>query len=84
MTKTARTALVELSPGWIIPYFFATSMVMSSISGNFTSTFFMPLYSILSLIVRSHAMWLYSPSTDRPTSLQLAFGELAPRARRRS
>ena len=48
-------------------------MVMSSMRGNFTSTFFMPLYSIFSLIVRSHAMWLKSPSTDRPTSLQLAF-----------
>ena len=58
LIDSARTALVELSPGWIIPYFFATSMVISSIKGNFTSTFFILLYSIFSLIVRNQAMWL--------------------------
>ena len=72
MKNTARTAFVVDSPGWIIPYRFATSIVMSSISGNVTSTFFIPLYSIFSLIVRSHAMWLYNPSTESPTSLQFA------------
>jgi len=42
----------------IIPYFWAISMVMSSMSGKLTSTFFMSRKVILSLIVRSHAMWL--------------------------
>ena len=42
MTKTARTACVLLCPGWIIPYLFATSMRMSSMRGNFTSTCFLP------------------------------------------
>ena len=58
MTNTARTALVLSSPGMIIPYLPATSIVMSSMSGKVTSTSFMPLYSILSLMVRSQAMWL--------------------------
>ncbi len=76
MTKTARTALVELSPGWIMPYFFATSIVMSSIRGNLTSTSFIPRYSIVSLMVRSQAMWLWSLSTESPTSLQCASANL--------
>jgi len=70
ITNTARTALVSLSP-CIIPYFLATFIVISSIRGNLTSTFFIPLYSIFSLIVLSQAMWLYIPSTERPTKLQL-------------
>ena len=42
----------------IIPYSLAISMVMSSTSGNVTSTSDIPLKLILSLMVRSHAMWL--------------------------
>ena len=43
-------------------------MVMSSMSGNVTSTSDMPLNVIFSLMVRSQAMWLNSPSTDSPTN----------------
>ena len=46
--NTALTACVALSPGWIMPYLRAMSMVMSSMRGKRTSTFFMPLYSIFS------------------------------------
>ncbi len=57
--NTARTALVESSPGgMIMPYLRATSIVMSSMSGNVTSTRLTPLKAIFSLMVRSHAMWL--------------------------
>ncbi len=31
--------------GWIMPYLVATSMRISSMSGNVTSTFFMPFHS---------------------------------------
>ena len=74
--NTALTACVLLSPGCIIPYFLATSMVMSSINGNLTSIFFIPLNSIFSLIVRNHAIWLYKPSIESPTNLQLALSNL--------
>jgi len=37
---------------------------------DLTSIFFIPLYSIFSLIVRNHAIWLNSPSIERPTNLQ--------------
>lgn len=43
-------------------------METSSMRGNFTSTFFQPRNSIFSRMVRSHAMWLYRPSTETPTS----------------
>ncbi len=46
------------SPGMIIPYFWAISMLTSSMSGKLTSTCFMSLKTILSLMVRSQAMWL--------------------------
>ena len=46
--------------------------VMSSINWNFTSTFFIPLYSIFSFIVRNQVIWPYNPSTDKPTNLQPA------------
>ena len=55
MTKTARTAWVLLWPGWIMPYLLATSMRMSSMSGNLTSTFSMP-FQLSSWILRSQAM----------------------------
>lgn len=42
----------------IMPYLRATSIVMSSMSGNVTSTRLTPLKAIFSLMVRSHAMWL--------------------------
>lgn len=42
----------------IMPYLRATSIVMSSMSGNVTSTPLIPLKAIFSLMVRSHAMWL--------------------------
>ena len=58
MTNTARTALVESSPGMIMPYFCAISIDTSSMSGNVTSTSRMSRNAILSLMVRSHAMWL--------------------------
>jgi len=38
--------------------------------GNPTFTSFMPLYSIFSRMVLSHAIWLLRLSTDRPTSSQ--------------
>ena len=58
ITKTARTALVVSSPGMIMPYFVATFIEMSSMSGEVTSMSFMSLKTIFSLIVRSQAMWL--------------------------
>jgi hypothetical protein len=36
--------------------------------GKITSTSFMSRNVIRSLMVRSQAMWLYRPSTERPTS----------------
>ncbi len=38
--------------------------------GNSTFISFMPLYSIFSRIVRSHAIWLLRLSTDKPISSQ--------------
>ena len=58
MMNTARTAWVLLAAGWSMPNALDTSIVRSLITGKVTSTFFMPLYSIFSLIVRSQAMWL--------------------------
>ena len=52
---------------------------MSSMSGNVTSTSDIPRNSIVSLILRSHAMWLYRPSTDSPTSAVLSSANLSSR-----
>ena len=73
MMNTARTACVLLAAGWSMPNASRHSMVRSLMTGNVTSTFFMPLYSIFSLIVRSQAMWLYVLSIDSPSSLQFSF-----------
>jgi len=58
MRNTARTAWVSSADGCNMPYSRATSIFKSAMTGNVTSTFFMPLYSIFSRIVRSQAMWL--------------------------
>ena len=66
MIKTARTAWVE-DWDWTMPYLRATSILMSSMTGNFTSMFFMPFHSS-SWIFLSQAMWAYSESMESPTS----------------
>ena len=72
MKKTARTALVSLSPGCIMPYSLDTFMDTSSMRGNCTSMLSISRKCIRSLMVRSHAIWLDSPSTESPTSWQLS------------
>ena len=42
--------------GWIIPYFFAISMLMSSMTGKVTSGFLIP-FQLMVWIFLSHAMW---------------------------
>ena len=64
--KTALTAAVELWPGWIIPYFFATLIVRSAIIGNGT------LIPIFSFIARTQARWADTLSTESPTSWTLS------------
>ena len=48
--------------------------------GNSTFTFFMPLYSIFSRMVFSHAIWLLRLSTDKPTNSQFSARNSAVRA----
>ncbi len=67
MKKTARTAWVEETFGWIMPYFFATSMLTSSMTGNVTSGFLIPFQDMVWIFL-SHAIWEYRESTERPTS----------------
>src|SRR3989339_1269715 len=67
ITNTARTAWVLDEEGWIIPNLLATSILISSISGNVTSIFFIPFHSN-SWIFRNQAIWAYSESTESPTS----------------
>lgn len=56
MMNTVCTALVESSPGMIIPYSRATVEDTSSMSGNVTSIYRMPRKDIFSLMVRSQAI----------------------------
>ena len=72
MKKTARTAWVSLAEGWTMPYFLATSIFRSAMSGKLTSTFSISRNLIFSLIVRSQAMWLKLLSMERPISSQLS------------
>lgn len=55
MKNTDLTAWVVDAPGWIMPYFLATSILMSSIRGNVTSGLLMPFHSS-SWIFLSQAM----------------------------
>ena len=64
--KTLLTAAVEFRAGWIMPYFFATFMFRSAMTGNGIVT------SIFSLMLRIQARCADMLSTESPTSFTLS------------